>query len=131
MILDTSFLIDLMNSNERAIDTAIELSVTDEPQRIPAQAVYELYIGVGYTEQPVEEVEQIRGVLEDRPIVETDDDLAKLAGRLDGELRREGDRVGTSDVIIGAAGLYYSEPVLTGNPDDFERIPDVEVETYS
>lgn len=131
MILDTSFLVDLMNGDQPAVDVAMELSVTGAPQRIPAQVVYELYVGVGYTGKPTEEVEQIRGVIEDRPLVETDGDIARLAGRIDGELRREGDRVGTSDVLIGAAGVYYDEPVVTGNPDDFERIPDLEIRTYS
>jgi predicted nucleic acid-binding protein len=131
MILDTSFLIDLMDGNAGAITRAEILERQEMNQRIPAQVVYELYVGVGYTETPNQEVEKIQSILESRPIEETTPEIAKLAGRVDGTLRREGDRVAPNDIIIGATARHYGEPVLTGNPSDFERIPKVEVNTYS
>lgn len=129
MILDTSFLIDLMNSDEGAIALATEIESGSDPQRIPAQAVYELYVGVGYTENGSSEVKKIRNVIEDFPVVETTEQIAKMAGRLDGTLRRNGDRVSTNDVIIGATASVFGEPVVTDNVEDFERL-DVDVVTY-
>lgn len=130
MILDTSFLIDLMNTDEDAVAMATEIESDSRPQRIPAQVVYELYVGVGYTETPSQEVAKIQSVLEARPIVEVTEEIAKQAGRLDGQLRRTGDRVGEGDVIVGATAIRHDEPVVTGNPDDFSRLPDVEVVSY-
>lgn len=130
MILDTSFLIDLMNSDPAALDVADEIEASGISQRIPAQAVYELYVGVGYTDTPREEQRKIEAVLSSRPIVETTVRVARKAGRIDGRLRSEGSRVDSGDLIIGAVGLLLDEPVITGNPEHFERIPDLAVENY-
>jgi predicted nucleic acid-binding protein len=127
MILDTSFLIDLMNSDPDAVELGDELDAGTQAQRIPAQVVYELYVGVGYTETPATEVEKIRAVLNSRPVVETTTEIARTAGRIDGQLRRSGDRVSPNDIVIGATARRYEEPVVTTNPADFERIPDVMV----
>lgn len=130
MILDSSFLIDLMDGDEDAVALASHIESLDAVQRVPAQVVYELFVGVGYTETPDTEVAKIQRVVDARPIVETTEEIARLAGRLDGQLRREGDRVAVNDVLIGATARHFDEPVVTGNPDDFEPIPGVEVATY-
>ncbi|GAB6877880.1 hypothetical protein JCM17823_01540 [Halorubrum gandharaense] len=119
-----------MNADEDAITVATELESTDEPQRVPAQVVYELYVGVGYTERTHEEVGQIQSVLNSRPIVPLTDEIARHAGRIDGQLRREGDRVGQGDLKIAATALRYDEPVVTGNPEDFSRISELIVRDY-
>lgn len=130
MILDSSFLIDLMESNEDAVALASEIEGLDAVQRVPAQVAYELYVGVGYTDHSDEEVAKIDRVLAARPVVETTTQIAKLAGRLDGQLRREGNRVAVGDILIGATARHYNEPVVTGTPDDFDPIPGVEVSSY-
>lgn len=130
MILDSSFLIDLMDGDEDAISQARRIESLDAIQRIPAQAIYELFVGVGYTDTPDEEIAKIRRVIDARPVVETTADIARMAGRLDGQLRRQGNRVAANDVLIGATARHFDEPVVTGNPSDFEPIPGVEVTTY-
>jgi len=130
MILDTSFLIDLMDGDERAVSKAARIESSESPQRVPAQVVYELFVGVGYTETPESELEKIRSVIESRPVVDTTPEIAKLAGRTNGELERNGRTVSTGDVIIGATARHYDEPVVTGNSDDFDGIPGVGVERY-
>lgn len=131
MILDTSFLIDLMDGNPGASAYAQMVEESGIKQRIPAQVVYELYVGVGYTEAPNKEIQKIQSVLENRPLEDLTPEIAKLAGRMDGRLRREGERVSPNDVIIGATARHYGEPVLTGNPSDFEKLPQVKFNTYS
>lgn len=130
MILDSSFLIDVMNDVEEANEKAIELDSGDLIQRVPVQSIQELYYGVGYTETPIAEVEKIQAVVERRPIVETTLDIAKQAGRLEGELAREGEIVPSGDVLIGATARQFGEPVLTADVGHFEVIPGVDVETY-
>ena len=130
MILDSSFLIDLMNADEDAITVADDLESTNEPQRVPTQVVYELYVGVGYTEQTHDEVGRIQSVLNSRPIVPLTDEIARRAGRIDGQLRREGDQVGQGDIKIAATALRHDEPVVTRNPQDFNRISGLMVRDY-
>lgn len=130
MILDTSFLIDVMNDDKDAVAAARTLEAERAPQRIPAQVIYELYVGVGYTETSDEEVAKIQSVIDTRPVVETTDAIARVGGKVDGQLRRDGDRVAQGDVRIGATARHFDEPVVTGNPSDFEPLPGVEVRTY-
>jgi len=119
-----------MSADGDAIAVATELESADEPQRIPAQVVYELYVGVGYTEQTADEVAKIQSVLDSRPVVPFTDEIARHAGRIDGQLRRDGDRVGQGDIAIAATAIRHDEAVVTGNPGDFQRIPDVSVREY-
>lgn len=130
MILDTSFLIDVMNGDKSALSFAEEIESRGVPLRLPVQVLYELYVGVGYSQKQEAEREQIQSVIESYPTAETTDRIAKVAGRIDGELRANGERVGANDVLIGATARQYQEPVVTGNPEDFERIPEVSIRTY-
>ncbi|QGA81985.1 type II toxin-antitoxin system VapC family toxin [Halomicrobium sp. LC1Hm] len=130
MILDTSFLIDLMNGQTDAVTKAGQLDSNPVVERIPAQVVYELYVGVGYTETPEAEVEKIQSIVDTRPVEETTPEIARLAGRLNGSLKRQGQTVSTGDILIGATARHYDEPVVTGNPTDFEPIPDLQIERY-
>lgn len=130
MILDTTFFLDLIQEDQKAISQAEWMEANTIPERIPAQVVYELYVGGGYSDDPESETRHLDGVLRSRPIVDTTESIAKLAGRMDGQLRKAGDRVSPSDLIIGAIGISFDEPILTRNVNDFERMPAVAVETY-
>lgn len=130
MILDTSFLHDVMYGDADAIAKAKEIESSDVPHRLSSMTVYELYYGIGYTDQPDRERTKVDGVIGSKPIVPADERIMRKAGRLDGLLESRGDKTGQSDLIIGATGLVLDEPVVTRNVDDFERIPDLTVETY-
>lgn len=130
MILDTSFLIDLMSSEEGAIQRAHRLEIDHVPQRVPTMVVYELFVGVGHTNRTDSEIDRIEGVIESRSVVEVDERTMRKAGRIRGRLQSEGRPVGTGDVIIGATGVVRDEPVLTRNEEDFQRIPDLQIRTY-
>lgn len=131
MILDSSFLIHVMSRHDGALEKLDEIEERGVPQRIPALAVYELYVGVGRGSLPDRERGKIQRVLRPRTFYEVDRDLAARGGLVEGELSAAGERIGAADALIGATALRFDEPVLTANPDHFERIPEVEVETYA
>ncbi len=130
MILDTSFLIDVMNGDAAALETVDEIEADEVPQRIPAMTLQELYIGVGMSELPEQERREIERIIEARPVVPTSAAIARKAGRIDGELRAAGEPIDIGDATIGATAVVCDEPVVTGNPDHFERISGVEVVSY-
>lgn len=130
MILETSLLIDLMDGDEDAVREAGRLDSLRVEQRIPAHVVCERYVGGGYSGEALQEVDTIQSVLESRPIEPTSVEIAKLAGRIDGTLQREGQRLHPSDLLVGATARQYGEKVVTGNPQDLERLPDVMVRSY-
>jgi len=130
MILDTSFLIDVMRSEAAALAQAQQLEVEQVPQRVPGIVVFELFVGVGHTDRCEEERDRIESVLDARPVLDLDRQTLRKAGRIKGELMASGDDLGTGDALVGATGVVRDEPVLTRNESDFEPIPDLEVRTY-
>lgn len=129
MLLDTTFLIDLMRGDEDAVEKARELEWDLVQQRLSSMTLFELYYGIERSNQPNAEREEVQAVLESKPVHDADGSVMRKAGRLAGGLANEGTPVGDGDVIIAATADVVDEPVLTRNIDDFERL-NVDVETY-
>jgi tRNA(fMet)-specific endonuclease VapC len=129
VLLDTGFLIDLMNGDDEAIEKAEELEQDLVQQRLSSMTLFELYYGVARSGQPERERETIESVLASKPVHPADTAVMRKAGRLSGTLANEGNTVADGDVIIGATAEVVDEPVLTRNVEDFERL-DVAIETY-
>lgn len=130
MLLDTSFLIDVMRGDERAVARADELEADLVRQRLSAMTLFELYYGVARSEQPKAERETVEDVLATKAVQPADTAVMQKAGRISGELENDGEAVADGDVVIGATAAVVDEPVLTRNVSDFERVGRVEVETY-
>ena len=93
--------------------------------------LYELYWGVGYVEQPRDEIDRLDAVLGTKEIYDVTPVIARKAGRIAGTLTADGNALNDpGDEIIGATGIVHDETVLTSNVEHFERIPDLVVETY-
>lgn len=129
MLLDTSFLIDLMRGDEAAIEKARQLEEDLVQQRVSSMTLFELYYGVARSNQSESERETVEDVLATKPIHPADGVVMRKAGRLSGELANEGTPVDDGDVVIGATAEAVEEPVLTRNVEDFERLG-VDIETY-
>jgi hypothetical protein len=130
VLLDTSFLIDLMRGDEGAVSKAEELESNLVQQRISAMTLFELHYGIVRSDQSEAERERVEDVLASKPVHPADTAVMRKSGRLAGELAASGGPVSDSDVIIGATASVVDEPVLTRNVDDFERLDGVSIETY-
>lgn len=126
MILDTAFVLDLLDGDEEAVRKAEELEESGTPMRLPAMTVTELYIGIGTGVAGKKERRQIQRIIEALPFVPMDIALSQRAGRLLGE---SGNSVGKGDAAVAAAAEREGEPVLTRNIEDFEKLG-VAVESY-
>lgn len=129
MLLDTSFLIDLMNGDEQAVEKARKLERDLVQQRLSSMTLFELYYGVARSDQSDEERRKVETVLSSKPVYPADTAVMRKAGRLSGELVNDGTPVDDGDVIIAATADIVEEPVLTRNVEDFERLG-VDVEMY-
>ena len=129
MLLDTAFLIDLMNGDEGAVQKARELEQDLVQQRISSMTLFELCYGISRAADSDAERETVERVLASKPIHPADTAVMRKAGGLSGELQNDGTPVGDADAIIAATADVVEEPVLTRNVDDFERLG-VDVETY-
>jgi len=129
VLLDTAFLIDLMNGDEAAVEKARELETTLVQQRVSAMTLFELTYGIARATDSAAERENVERVLTSKPIHPADTAVMRKAGRMSGELQNEGTPVGDGDAIIAATAEVVEEPVLTRNVEAFERLG-VTVERY-
>lgn len=129
MILDTTFLIDVLNGDPAAEDWRIEL---DERGNAAASAisVFELAEGAYLSDRTDDELGSIVEFLSRLRVRPVDGEVALLAGELSAELIGRGERIEVEDVLVAATAIHAETAVLTRNVDHFERIADLAVESY-
>lgn len=131
MILDSSYLFDLMATDPDAFAKGTELVEQGEMQWLPTPVIAEAYYGVATTRSDTTE-QEVRNRLLGYPRLDVDEEVARLAGELlavadDNAGGNAG--VGITDAYIAAMAKLMDDAVLTANVDDFDELG-VPVETY-
>jgi len=134
MIVDTSFVLDIIDDVDAALKKERELEAESVPLVIPSMTVLELYIGVGKVANTREERQKVESVLDSYPLVDMTPSISQRAGRLLGEHMADADEdegpgIGKGDAAVAATALERDEPVLAGDRH-FENIPGITHETY-
>jgi tRNA(fMet)-specific endonuclease VapC len=133
VILDASFLIDIEGQHGATLTKAQEIEAAGAPRRVPLIVVFELYISVSKGTRTDENRRTVDRALQSLPIIGLTEPIAKRAGIIEGELQatdQSEEEIGPADAIIAATALEYEETIVTDNPDDFERVDGVAIETY-
>lgn len=130
MILDTSFVVDILRADPAAVGLLDELESGSEAVRVPALVYYELWEGIERSGRPVREFEAVMEVLAAYPSADLDPGEAVTAGRLSAQLIRTGEMLDDVDVLLAGMALDAGEAVVTRDGDDFGRVPGLEVVTY-
>ena len=131
MILDSSYLFDLMADDPDAFAKGTELVEQGEMQWLPTPVVAEAYYGVATARSETTE-QEVRNRLLGYPRIDVDEEVARVAGTLLAEAddRAGGDAaVGANDAYIAAMAEILDDTVLTDNVEDFAALG-VAVETY-
>jgi hypothetical protein len=131
VILDSSYLFDLMADDPDAFAKGTELVEQGEMQWLPTPVVAEAYYGVATARSETTE-QEVRNRLLGYPRIDVDEEIARVAGTLLAEAddRAGGDAgVGANDAYIAAMAEILDDAVLTDNVDDFAPLG-VSVETY-
>ncbi len=130
MILDTSFLIDLMDHDAEAIACLHSLQRRGEPLLITTPTIFELFTGLARSTKPIQERTKIMNLLQGQMIIPFEQNAAEKAGDIDGTLLKAGSAIGPIDSMIGGIALMRKEKVVTRNVKDFSRITGLGIETY-
>lgn len=131
MIIDSSYLFDLMAGDPDAFAKGTELVERGEMQWLPTPVVAETYYGVATARSETTE-QEVRNRLLGYPRIDVDEEVARVAGTL---LAEADDRAGgaagpgSNDAYIAAMAEILDDTVLTANVEDFETLG-VPVETY-
>lgn len=131
MIIDSSYLFDLMAADQDAFSKGAELVEDGEMQWLPTPVVAEAYYGVATVRSDTTE-QEVRNRLLGYPRIDVDDEIARKAGELLAAVddNVEGNpNVGANDGYIAAMADVLDDAVLTDNVEDFEALG-VTVEPY-
>jgi len=130
MMLDTTFLIDLMKGKKFAVEKMQMLSTSGAPVTISTVSIFELFSGLSQCSKPALEYYKIHNVLHQQSCWPLDDSAAERAGRIHGELVKRGEAIEAIDAMIAGIALAHNEPILTRNIKHFSRIDGLKVESY-
>jgi predicted nucleic acid-binding protein len=129
VLLDTTFISDLIRETDAAVEKREELTESATPIALSALTVFEAGMGLrGVSKDVREQFDRTVGRLDVAPFGERE---ARRAVAMQTELIDSGERIGSVDVLIAATAAESSDPtVLTRNVDEFERVDGIDVETY-
>lgn len=127
MILDTGFLIDLIQGEETAQKKAEKLEQKNRTLKISSATLFELYTGIERSSKPEEE--KVKHVLESKTVIEIDKKTSKKAGKLNRNLLNEGETIQSFDTLMAATALIRQEKLLTPD-EDFQKVENLETENY-
>lgn len=131
VLLDTSFLIDLLGGDPRAVSLASNVDLQGEPLRLPSPALYELWRGVAESLHQARERAKVEELLAAYEVAVFDERDARSAGELQASLMRKGGTLGTVHVEVAGMAAARSEALLASDPGLLRLAPVVPVRGYS
>ena len=129
MILETSFVVDFLQGDKDAISKMQSLVDQNIPYEIASPTIFELWGGLVNLEKPEKEQQRIIALMEGIVVYPLDEESAKIAGNIDGQLVKKGLQINTEDSMIAGIAITNNKKVLTRD-DHFSRIGGLKVEEY-
>lgn len=133
-IFDTTYVVDLVNSDPGAVKAAEAQVAENSPSIISAITVHEYLFGVRLRYRTSPELkDRLASAARDLapfdalPITK---EVAEKSAELHAELTTKGRQIGINDVYIAATALRFDLELVTRNRRHFARIPSLKVEGY-
>ena len=129
MLLDSTFIHDLLRDDPDAAARLHELIDAREPVALSSLTVFE--IGVGLRGDAEQYHAQFQHVVDDLDVIALGVEEARAALEIQRRLYDRGEPIGAVDVLIAGTAAQQADPrVLTRNVDEFERVDAITLETY-
>ena len=126
MLLDTTFLIDLLDQLDAAENALAGLIEGETPVAVSPLTVYET--GIGLHESEYARFDEILASMVVLPLGHTE---SRRALSIQRTLEDRGEPIGDIDSLIAATAVESADSrVLTRNTDEFARVDELDVETY-
>ena len=129
-LLDTDWIVDVLNGQDAATQTLIKLAPSGLALSLISYG--ELYEGAYFSRDPRTALEVLRTFLEGKELLPLTpaimEQFALIRGRLSKQLRRQ---IGDTDLLIAATALHHDLVLLTRNLKDFQHIPNLKLYSTS
>ena len=130
MILDTTFIIDLMNNLPEAIAKLKQMQKQKESLFVSSVSLFELWSGIAQSDHPDKEKQRVKAVLASQLVLDLTKESAEEAGMINGTLWKNGTPIDPEDSMIAGIAKQYEEKVLTRNIRHFSKVKDLMIERY-
>ena len=125
-MLDTDWIVDALNGQEKAIHTVLELAPAGLAISIITYG--ELYEGAAFAHEPQPALSGLRHFLKGKAILPLTQPImerfAHIRGSLPKQIRQQ---IGDLDILIAATSLEHNLTLLTRNLKDFQKIPNLKL----
>jgi predicted nucleic acid-binding protein len=123
-LLDTDWVVDILNGQEKAIDTV--LALVPAGLAISIITYGELYEGAAFAHDPEPALSGLRSFLKGKAILSLTQPIMERFAHIRGSLPRPlRQQIGDLDILIAATCLEHDLTLLTRNRKDFQQIPDL------
>jgi tRNA(fMet)-specific endonuclease VapC len=135
-LFDTTFVVDLVNSDPGAVRLAQKVDTESSLAAVSAVTVHEYLFGIHFRygresrDTLQEKLAAARNDLDRFEVIPFSTEVAELSATTQADLVRLGKQIGINDVYIAATGLRFGLTVVTRNKAHFERVPKLKVEGY-
>lgn len=134
VIVDSSVLIagERRGRTVREILEQVQISQGDIEVGVSVITIAELTHGAYRAKDAMRQerrLEFIERLASDVPVYPVSLEIARLAGRIEGQQEGRGIQLPFGDLLIGATALQLSYGVATENVKDFQRIPELRIVT--
>ena len=126
-LIDTSVLITWERSGQPIATLAAAINA-EEHLALASITVSELFVGAHRADTIARRLRReavIEAILVTIPVLPFDLMVARVHARVWADLMRTGRPIGNHDLLIAATALAHGHSVLTENPRDFQRVPDL------
>lgn len=134
-VADTSFIIDLSNSDPGAVKIAENIDQEGSVVALSAVSVHEYLLGIhvryfGDKETLKAKIEAAERDLLPFMILPLTHEIAMESARIQALLARQGKTIGINDIYIAATAMVNKATVVTRNVAHFEYVQGLSVERY-
>jgi predicted nucleic acid-binding protein len=129
VVLDSSFLIDIIQKDPAAIEKLKELESNDEMICTTVISILELYKGAYRSSQVERNLLQVEEIISSLIHLQIDCGVYETFGKLSASLLKNGNRIGDFDEVIAAICLAHNQNILTGD-SHFNKIIDLSILSY-
>lgn len=129
MILDTSFVIDVLNGKKDAIDMLGFLEERNIEYAISTPTIFEIWSGLISLKKGEKHKNEVISFLKEQIVYDLDVESTQKAGQIHGSLVSEGKTINPIDCMIAGIAIANNKKVLTRD-EHFKRIEGLKIESY-
>ncbi len=132
LLIDSTVFIHAERHRQTPVDLVAEVIERwgDAELGISVMSAAELFHGCWRADTPARRAsreEFVEAILAAVPVVPITLAISRVFGEMDARLSAAGQRIATSDLLIGATALLRGDEIVTGNMRHFDRIPGLTV----